>query len=282
MKATLLNGFKHIAGMLEGHPHPPAHALEVVAMHSTPADRLDDFRQLVHHLSGIYRPFDPALVPAYFTHPSDFKEGPYLIFTFDDGLANNLASARILAEAGHKAIYFLVPEFHMAGNSEVYYRTFIRPVVDELVDHQHEDRTALTVDQIGDLTALGHHIGCHTKTHRLHAGMSPVEVYQEIAGGRQTLGSLIGREVDYFASPNDTFFSVNRHAARVIREHYRAHFVTFPGHNHLHGNAQMVFRRNIEVHWSMGRIKYAMGAWDLWRWRQAKDRFEALLLPPEG
>lgn len=279
MKAALLNGFKSLAGRLEGSPRPPRHALEVVAMHSTPADRLSDFRTLVHYLSGLYTPFDPQHLTAYFGNPEAFASGPYLLFTFDDGLANNLASARVLSELGHKAIYFIVPDFHTSPHSEEYYRTYIRPVIDTRIDHSKEDRSAMTVADLKELQSMGHSIGCHSKTHRMHAGMSDEEMQVELEVGKKTLEALLDTGVEFFASPNNTFLSVNPYAARLVADSFKAHFVTFPGNNHTEGSLQMIFRRNIEVHWNMGRIKYALGAWDLWRWRRARHQYRELFLP---
>jgi hypothetical protein len=54
------------------------------------------------------------------------------------------------------------------------------------------------------------------------------------------------------------------------------HFTTFPGLNAETKNGRLIYRRNIELDWSLGMIKYALGKWDLSRWRGEIERFQQL------
>lgn len=272
MKALLVKIYKDAVGRLEwltGAPRMAPNELVVVCLHSTPRDRIADFERLTDTLLRHFKPFSPSRLQEYFDNKASFHEGPYLLFTFDDGLKNNLLNAQVLHSRGVQALYFLVPEFHKAANSEAYYTTHIRPQPDLHIDHRPEDRSAMSREEVQNLLRMGHHVGSHTCTHRLNASMQLQEIENEISGGKKALEEWLDCSVETFASPNDTFFSVSVECAEVIARNHPFHFVTFPGSNATEGETQMILRRNIEVHWSAGRIKFALGNWDLRRWRPA-------------
>lgn len=277
MKALLAKAYKQVMGRLEwlsGAPRMAANELVVVCLHSTPRDRMGDFERLTDELLRHFTPFSPRQLSAYFQNKASFQNGPYVLFTFDDGLKNNLLNAHVLHARGVQALYFLVPEFHKAKDSEQYYITHIRPQPDVAIDHEREDRMAMSIDEVHELLSLGHFVGSHTRTHRLHAKMRNEEVEDEIAEGKKALEQLFGNKIETFASPNDTFFSIGEEAVKVIAANYPFHFVTFPGSNAKYGEPQMILRRNIEVHWDAGRIKFALGNWDLRRWQPAVIEYQ--------
>jgi peptidoglycan/xylan/chitin deacetylase (PgdA/CDA1 family) len=241
--------------------------LIVVCMHSTPADRLPRFKQIAETLLKQFKPLAPEDVDDYFSQNNRFQSGPYILFTFDDGLKNNLKSAQILADLGVKALYFLVPDFVAAADGETYYRTHIRPIIDSSVDHEKEDISPMQIGELRQLVSMGHSVGFHTKSHRLSNAMSDTQIAEELTDVNHTLEEFKAQLQHHFASPNNTSFSVNSYCKKEISKRFSLHYTTFPGLNAEHGEKQLILRRNIEVHWSNGEIRFATGRWDLSRWR---------------
>jgi peptidoglycan/xylan/chitin deacetylase (PgdA/CDA1 family) len=270
MKTFVTKTIKSCLGNLEYWRTKHAYAaneLLVVCMHSTPADRLPRFKEIAQDLLQQYKPISPEEVAQYFTNKKSFQNGPYILFTFDDGLKNNLKSAQILAELGVKALYFLVPDFVTASNGESYYRTHIRPAVDNTIDHEPEDLTPMQLGELRALVGMGHSVGFHTKSHRLTSTMTDEEIDEELTDVHDVLGEFKSQIQLHFASPNNTSFSVNHFCKKEISKRFALHYTTFPGLNAEQGDSQFILRRNIEVHWSNGEIRFATGRWDLSRWQ---------------
>lgn len=279
MKQLLIKTMKTCLGTLEhmstGLKYKPQE-LVVVCMHSTPADRLSDFEQLVKKLLRVFKPFSPDDVAQYFAHKDSFQSGPYILFTFDDGLKNNLHSAEVLKQLGVKALYFLVPDFIAASDGEQYYRTYIRPVVDVHIDHEKEDVTPMGLPDLQKLVDLGHSVGFHTKSHRLSGNMTTTEIATELRDVNGVLHQFESHTKHHFASPNNTSISVNSACKEEIAKQFVLHYTTFPGLNAKDGAAQLILRRNIEVHWSWGEVAFAIGQWDLGRWKDRLARYRQI------
>lgn len=279
MKRALIQLYKTIIGHTErlfGNG-PSESELVVACMHSTPADRLADFEKLVERLKKKFTFLDPSDLPIYLEDPSHFTNGPYFLFTFDDGLANNFESAKVLAAHKIKAIYFIVPDFIDSQNQELYYRTNIRPVVNERVDHAKLDVTAMSWSEVSAIARMGHCIGNHTKTHCIHRKMSRQEIETELDYTDRKIQENIGAQPLFFASPNNTLESIGSDAARIIYDKNYFHFTTVPGLHSLKANPKnWIYRRNIEVHWGNGAIEFALGSFDLSRWQKQRDALSLL------
>lgn len=281
MKELIKNAYKSFAGETEyllGRPLTKKSDILVLAMHSTPLSYKHQFENLVEWTLKYYSPISPSDLNAVLKAPEHFHQGPYVLFTFDDGLKNNLQSARYLNSKGVKALYFVVPEFIDAENGEEYYLKNIRPYPDRRIDNTLGDVTAMSWDDVRELMTLGHTIGSHTMTHRLHAEMTEKEIQFEIPQCKSFLEHKLGIVVDHFASPNNTLWSTNQPAAALIQENYKYHHTTVPGvfdASLLKRGA--LYRRNVECHWSSGRVKFAMGYADLPRWQGLRDALSRLV-----
>ena len=277
MKAKIIGLFKEGMGRLEyalrGLRYP-SDELIVLCMHSTPADRMLDFVQQVQWITKHFKPLHPNQLDAYFRR--ELQEGPYVLFTFDDGLKNNRHAAQSLESLQIRACFFVVPAFIQAEDSETYYRTHIRRHIDEAIDHETEDRTAMRLDELKQLIQRGHVIDSHTYSHLLRAGDDASARHREIVESGSWLREHLGVAVNGFCSPIDTSISVDEHSKKMIAANYRYHFTTFPGRNALGKEPQLIHRRNIEVHWTKGQIMYALGGWDLSRWQKRISLFRSL------
>lgn len=269
--------FKSIMGQIEfalGGWKYPKDELIVLCMHSTPADRKKDFEGLLESLCKHFKPLSPKQLDAYFK--GELVDGPYILFTFDDGLKNNLHVARLLTEKGIGAFFFIVPDFVKAEDQIGYYRNNIRQVIDPSFDKYDEDFSAMNKDDLHFLLKSGHMIGSHTMSHLLRVTSNQDMVLREVAESQEVLQEWLGLKINSFCSVIQTGFSVNGLAMELIHELYSYHFTTFPGMNGLSKNGKLIFRRNIEVNWTSGKIKYALGQWDLRRWKHQIAAFESL------
>lgn len=244
----------------------PGNELIVLCMHSTPADRTEQFNRKVDWITKRFTPLHPDQLPDYFS--GKLSNGPYVLFTFDDGLKNNLHAARALANRSIGAVFFIVPKFIEAQDGHRYYTQYIRPIVDRKVDHEAEDTLPMDRDELEALVQMGHRIESHTLTHRMNLAMASDELDDEINGSADWITKQLNLNVNAFCSPNNTLFSVGTVAKQKIAERYAYHYTTLPGLNAIEQNPQFICRRNIEVHWPMGKVLFALGKWDLARWRR--------------
>jgi peptidoglycan/xylan/chitin deacetylase (PgdA/CDA1 family) len=277
VKKKITDLYKSISGTLEyniGHFRYPSDELIVLCMHSTPADQMNNFARLFDFLSKHFKPIGPQDLDRYYN--GELKDGPYLLFTFDDGLMNNLHVANWLSKKKVGAYFFLVPDFLKSSDSISYYRKNIRQVIDSSFDKLPEDFSAMKSADIRGLLDMGHQIGSHTYTHLLRAGMSEKDQAFEIKESGKYLEAEFGRSINAFCSPINTLISVDGVGKKFINEKYQYHFTTFPGMNSKMKNPQLICRRNIEVNWTKGKISFALGQWDLPRWQSGIARHLAL------
>jgi len=277
MKQRIVQLFKSFAGSAEYKVRPWKYAsneLIVLCMHSTPFDRRKQMEQLVDFILSHFRALDPKQLGDYFN--GKLIDGPYVLFTFDDGLKNNALAAELLEKRGARAVFFVVPDFVEATDAVGYYRKNIRQVIDPRVDHEREDFSPLSVTELKALLEKGHCVESHTMSHLLRSTSSPAEIMREVTESKRWIERSLQAESTMFCSPIQTNFSVNAFAKRTIESDYRYHFTTFPGLNGELQNPRLIFRRNIEVNWSLGQVKYALGKADLARWGDGISRFQQL------
>lgn len=280
MKTKLIHIYKNVVGLAEFVFSPPNDRRELVvfAMHSTPKYYNSQFNLLVESLLKIYKPIKPSEALQYLESDALYQDGPYCLFTFDDGLKNNLHAAEILKSKDISALFFIVPDFITSTNQNQFYRTNIRPQAINHLEKNKEDISALSIEDLILLGSWGHAIGAHTKDHLLRSLNSEMEVNARVVDCKETIQEWIGKEVEHFASPIDTLYSVNSYAAKIIREHYRLHHLTIPGRNAaIDKNLKSLYRRNFEVDWTSGAVRFALGDFDLRRWKTKQDAFSLLL-----
>ena len=277
MKRAAIEIYKNIVGNAEytfKKLNYPADELVVLCMHSTPCDHQHKFELILDFLLKHFTILDPNQIDEYYQ--GNLKNGPYLLFTFDDGLKNNLYAAQLLEKRGLRAMFFIVPEFIRSNDQKTFYIKNIRPITDPSFDKEPEDFVAMSFDDLRTLQSSGHIIGSHTSCHTLNRDMNKIQIENEIIQSKDAIMSELKIEPTSFCSINNTTVSVNSIAKKMIAENYRFHFTTFPGLNSTSKESQIIFRRNIEVNWPLGKIKFSLGQVDLARWSDEIRRFRAL------
>jgi hypothetical protein len=272
---------KDILGRLEklrGGLKYQANELLVLNYHSTPIKFIAHFEKQVDFLSQHYNVIGPANLEDYFagTLRSDRCS---VLFTFDDGLKNNLHVARILEKKNMRALFFIVPAFIETPLEEQknFYLKNIRPTVNDRIDHNEEDFSALSWEDLKTLIERGHAVGAHTLTHTLVANGSSLDNSQkEIIACRSEVENKLSVLVDSFCSINDTLLSVGSKEKKMIEENYRYHFTTLPGYNSIETDRLFIKRRNVECFWPTGAFYYSLGKSDLKRWEDRISQYADL------
>lgn len=142
-------------------------------------------------------------------------ERPSIAVSFDDGVHNTLAAARILEEFGLRGCFFLCPG--IVGEKDP--DALRRFCLDRL---QFVPATFLDWADVEDLLARGHEIGGHTVSHVRMSTLTEDQMDQEVGRCRELLEKRIGR-VRHFAWPFGRFTDV---MARTVEAVYRAGFET--------------------------------------------------------
>lgn len=272
MKALILKSVKMVLGTAEwlfSKPKYEPDELLVLCYHSTPKHYFDAFKnQFQWYKSQGFKVLSASQLDAFYR--GEIKDGPYVLFTFDDGLENNQLAANFLNEQGVDAFFFLVPTFIQSEKSEqpAYYQRVMRPIINAAWEPMAE-RHAMSIDEVKGLMGQGHVMGAHTYTHGLEASETDnVVLQQENVGVKEYLEKELGTSISSFCSINQTDWSVNQTSAELIKKNYAYHFTTFPGENTAETSKLCVFRRNVEVFWPMAEVKFAMGKWMLGRWQE--------------
>jgi peptidoglycan/xylan/chitin deacetylase (PgdA/CDA1 family) len=166
------------------------------------------FRKLLRALSRDHR------LISYSEAVDRIKRGPidrpYIFFSFDDGLRQNLRIGQILNEFGVSGCFFICPslvgETDGAKLKDICENRFGMPAMD-----------LLNWDDVEQLLKDGHEIGSHTLNHRVLSRISEGQVQEEVAGSYEVLTRRLGN-VKHFAWPEGRFIHFSPTAARIVYE----------------------------------------------------------------
>ncbi len=264
----------------EGIDLPPKE-LMVVNYHGTPLKFIHAFEEQVLFFKRHFNIIRPEQLDDFYTE--GFKSNrPSLLFTFDDGLKNNLHAIKILDKHQLKALFFVIPDF-IDTSPELqkdYYLQNIRPKLNSAIESEPEDFTSLSWNEIKSLISEGHKIGSHTSTHSLKSTLAIEKSKYEIIDSKKKIAEKLGLglgEINAYCSPNNTLFSTGAKEAKLIRAHYKYHFTTFPGSNLEDKNQQFIKRSNIECFWLKGAVLFAIGKLDRKRWKKAIQLYNDMI-----
>ncbi len=252
--------------------------LLVVNYHSTPKKFMADFKKQVEFLSNQFTIIAPAELESYFNGTLRSAKCN-LLFTFDDGLTNNLNAVKILDDYKIKALFFIVPDFIncTAADQKKFYLKNIRSEVNAAIDNEEEDFTAMDWDTLKKLCADGHAVGAHTLSHTLVAKNSSAHNSEkEIVACKKEIEKEMNLALPYFCSINNTLESTGKKEKELIEKNYSFHFTTLPGYNGKDKNRLFIKRRNIECFWPAGSFYFALGKTDLKRWEEKIKQYTSL------
>lgn len=136
-------------------------------------------------------------------------DGVYGTISFDDGLKNNLDAARMLAERGISACFFVCPG--VVGATD-------RPTLERFGRALNAPPSeVLGWDDLAEMQRMGHEIGGHTMSHANLGAIEPAAAAEEIVRCRQELVSRLGEQAGrHFAWTYGTFGHITPQAARAV------------------------------------------------------------------
>lgn len=257
--------------------------LYVINYHGTQKKFLPNFRKQIIYFKRFFEIISPAQLNDFYLGKINYFEKPLLLITFDDGFKNNLYAAEILEEYNISAYFFIVPDYINSTLEQQMQLSDknIYPNINRFIDNEPEDFQHLTWTEIEGLLTKGHVIGSHTQTHRLIAKNSTFEnSLKEIETSKKNIAEKLGlntSSINAFCSTHDTLLSIDVKELRLIKKNYEFHFTTIPGANKEYGSKFFIKRVNIESFWLMGAVKYALGKWDLFRWRAAMEKYSRIM-----
>lgn len=252
--------------------------LVVLNYHSTPKKFIAEFEKQVDFLKENFHIISPKELRDYYNGDLH-SDKCCLLFTFDDGLKNNLHALSILEQKGFRAFVFAVPDFIDCAPDQQskFYQKNIRPIINTHIDSQTEDTSAMSWDDVRQLIAKGHEVGCHTLTHTLNIRNStPANSEQEIVKSKTILEKELNAAVESFCSINNTLMSVGSFEKALIQKNYRFHFTTLPGSNAADKDPLFIRRRNVEAYWLRGAFYFAIGQRDLPRWKEKIETYRQI------
>ncbi len=125
--------------------------------------------------------------------------------TFDDCYRNNLFAARVLAEQGLPATFFLPTGFVQTERVFPWDRHLPR-------------MPNLSWEDVRELVRLGMEVGSHTISHADLGAIGPDEARTELVGSRAVLEERLGQSVRWFAYPYGGTEHLRQEYIPIIRE----------------------------------------------------------------
>jgi peptidoglycan/xylan/chitin deacetylase (PgdA/CDA1 family) len=263
--------------MFSGLAKQPGELL-VLNYHGTQKKYLSQFAEQLDLLGRHFEFATIADVKDHFDGKPAAK--PKVFLTFDDGILNNLRAAEILQQRNIQALFLVVPAFVDCPREEQtdFFIRNIRPVINPALDHETEDTTAMSWNDLQKVISMGHGIGSHSMTHTMIQGKSDTRALEyEIVESKQRIMDMLQTPVEFFCSPSDSLLSCGPNEMKYIRQHYRYFLSTFPGSNITSKERYFIKRSNVEAFWLTGTCLNAIGNWDQQRWKSKIREFDKVL-----
>ncbi|MDZ7771621.1 MAG: polysaccharide deacetylase family protein [Balneolaceae bacterium] len=245
----LLYRVEKLRGLRENLRRP---RVQFLYLHHVFADEEQSLRELLEFLARDH---------AFLSHSEAVErilEGrvdrPYISFSLDDGMKNNLRAGRIFREYGVRACFFLNPA--LVGETD-----------GQTIKAHCEERLSfppvefLNWEQVAELQGMGHEIGSHSLRHRNLAGLSEGELREDLQRSREILLERTG-EGGHFAFPYGRFHHFSERARRLVFETGHTSCATAEKGAHVNPPAHLAprdlcIRRNqVKLDWDLGQILY--------------------------
>jgi peptidoglycan/xylan/chitin deacetylase (PgdA/CDA1 family) len=202
---------------------------------------------------------------------------PGIIVTFDDGLRSHAeVVAPILDRLGFQGWFFVPIELTtMAAARQP--EGANRHGVIHYCDTSADPRIFMTESQLVGLNER-HVVGCHTASHvRLSRDLSENELRVEINVAKQSLESVLGREVDAFSWVGGEEWAYSESAARSIAGLFEYAFTTNTSITRAGSSGLLINRTHVEASFPLDLVRLQLsGMMDLY-YRPKRRRLEANL-----
>jgi len=196
--AGALGGSALLLGRLRRRCGP--NYIRVLAYHSVGENTLESFRRQLEWLARRFESVDSGKLAAFLSGDWSYPR-PGLIVSFDDALLDNYrVAAPALEAAGLRGWFFVPTDFPGLAGPEAELAFCGRGELKLPPAYREGERLAMSWDEIRELAARGHEIGCHTASHlRLRESVAGERLEAEIPRAKGRLEAELGREAASFA-----------------------------------------------------------------------------------
>jgi len=174
-----------------------------------------------------------------------------IAITFDDCYRDNLIAARVLAEHGLPATFF-VPTRYIGTDHVFEWDAGLKPMPN------------LTWDDVKEMQALGHDIGSHSVSHADFGAIKEEQVRVELVESKKELEAHLGQPARFFAYPFGGRANFRPEHNAIVREvGYDACFSAFGGSIQPHMRGQILPREAMPYFESLTHLEvYLSGCLD--------------------
>ena len=227
--------------------------VRAINYHGTPAAYQANFARQLRFYAHRFDDAGPDRLRSVLA--GDRHDRPAVAVTFDDGYRDNYdVAAPMLEEHGLTGWFFVSP-----GR--------LRDLATDGRTVDGEDASAfMSSDELRDLLARGHVVGCHTHSHaRLSRDLTPDQLHDEIVVARRRLADLLDDPIDSFCWVGGEEWTYSAAAqARVEAAGYALAFTTNCQITTAATNRLSIDRTNIEANWPLHQVRfYLSGVMDL-------------------
>lgn len=207
---------------------------------------LIEFLQKHHYFISYSEAFDRLL--------SGEIDKPYIVFSSDDGLKNNLTAATIFKRYNISACFFVNPYTIEQHDFES-----VRAFCEERIHFPPVE--FMTWHDLTKLKELGHEIGSHTINHVNIAACDEQTIKAEIESSFNILNERLG-DIKHFAYPYGRFFHFNEIGRQFV---FDAGFQScasaergchISDHRRLKKEEVLIRRDHVLLHWKLNHLKY--------------------------
>ncbi len=180
---------------------------------------------------------------------------PYITFSSDDGLQNNLKAAEILNDYNASACFFINPGIIGVTDKEQVKKYCHENLQFHPVEFMNWDEVALLQKQ-------GHEIGNHTMLHMNVAKAGEQELQDDLSQSLQILRARCGKDIGHFAFPFGRFFHFSKTGRKLVFETGHTSCATAERGCHINPAAPLTIeelcirRDHVVLGWDMSHIQY--------------------------
>ena len=178
--------------------------------------------------------------------------GDTLLFSFDDGYADNFDAAEYLAKNDIKAVFFVIPSFLGRTVREFFEFHERRGVTPAGMPTDQGELRGLAPSQLREMISMGHVIAAHNYAHRdLGKLPEPEDLDYEIGNALEDLSNILQTSCRDFAWGFGRINNLTPAAYRYLSERCDRIYSCVRGLNLPGGDPKMIFRDQISLDYPM-------------------------------
>ena len=220
---------------------PSTNGIVVVTLHNIEESYYEWFEEFIVMIKNSYG----------FINPEDFNtqensDGIKVLLTFDDGFfSNKIISDKILSKYDVKALFFITEGFVGLNENQAYDFASKNIYPDSLISNDRRKQQSMSWDDVKSLSADGHSIGAHTKTHSKLTDLNKDELEDEVVISSRRIEKILNINIDTFAYPFGKPSVVTVEALNLCKNNFKYVFSNVRGNVNSSPSNYFIFRQNI-------------------------------------